>query len=217
MADVWKTYDIGNVKFNSEVEIIIPFHNKHAQVTTLIESIFQSVNTPYFITLLDDGSENSEFISQMNESKISNIRCMRHDASEGFGAAVNSCLSNPSRNTSWVVIMRSNVIVEGQWLKELGICIQNMKNAGIKMVSPFSDCFEGNLPVSKKLDKRDDLILKENQFLSLHCAISHRELFKKVGFLKENGDIAQEFCGRMKKHGFLQALCSKSWIHVNEN
>lgn len=214
MADVWKTYDIGNIKFNSEVEIIIPFYNKHAQVITLIESIFQSVNTPYFITLLDDGSENFEFISQFNESKISNIRCMRHDAPEGFGAAVNSCLANPLRNTSWVVLMRSNAIVEGQWLKELGICIQNMKNAGIKMISPFSDSGEGNLPISKKLDKRDDLILKENQFLPLHCAISHRELFKKVGFLKENGDEAQEFCGRMRKHGFSQALCGKSWIHV---
>ena len=201
--------------FNSEVEIIIPFYGQHAHVTALIESIYQSVSTPFFITLIDDGSENSEFITQINESKLANIRCMRHDSAIGLGAALNSVLRNPIRNTSWVVLTHSDAILEGQWLSELGNYIQLMKDKGVKMVSPRSDNPGGNILGTKKEEKCENLILKEDQFLSLYCVLSHRELFQKIGLFKEfpfAGGEAKEFAFRMRQHGFLQSICGKTWV-----
>ena len=54
----------------SSVEIIIPFHGEHAKVLNLMNDISATVTTNrYLITLVDDGSANSSFVSQL-KSKI---------------------------------------------------------------------------------------------------------------------------------------------------
>lgn len=233
MSKVWKEYDLEVNNFAtfdprkmSCVEIIIPFNGKHSSVTTLMESIFKSVSTNrYQITLIDDGSENDSFISAINESKMPGVVCMRHDKSSGFGSALNSVLQNPKNDwIPWILIMHSDVIVEGStWLASLGASMQKLKSSGVKMISPRTNNPGDSLQAlfdEKKINKREncceDFILSEDQYLPLYCTLCHRDLFRHVGYFKEfpfAGCEAQEFAIRMRKHGFLQAICGSSWVY----
>lgn len=233
MSKIWKEYDIEMNKFAtvdpqkmSCVEIIIPFNGRHSSVTNLVESIFKTVSTNrYQITLIDDGSENDSFITEINETKMPGVVCMRHDKSEGFGAAINSVLQNPKNEwIPWVLIMHSDVIVEGpNWLASLGQSMQKLKSSGVKMVSPRTDHPGHSLDAifeSRQINKREisceDFILEGDQYLPLYCALCHRDLFKHIGYFKEfplAGCEAQEFAIRMKRHGFSQAICGSSWVY----
>jgi len=233
MSEVWKKCDVVINKFAtldlrkmSCVEIIIPFNGGHSSVTALMESIFKTVSTNrYQITLIDDGSENDSFIAGINESKVPGVVCMRHDKSAGLGAALNSVLQNPKNEwIPWVLIMHSDVIVEGPaWLASLGTSIQKLKSSGVKMISPRTDnpgdslqaIFEEN-KINRRGKSCEDFILTGDQYLPLYCALCHRDLFRHVGIFKEfpfAGLEAQEFSIRMRGHGFSQAICGSSWVY----
>lgn len=230
---VWREYDITPDNFSnvdprvmSCVEIIIPFFGNHSGVSTLMESIFKSVSTNrYQITLIDDGSENSSFVEEINRSKMPGVVCMRHDKSEGFGAAINSVIDNPKHPwIPWVLIMHSDVLVEGpHWLSSLGHSMQKLKSQGVKMISPRTDNPGSNLNdlfESKGIKGRDstceDFILPDGHYLPLYCALCHRDLFRHIGKFKEfplAGCEAEELAMRMNRHNFKQAICGSSWVH----
>lgn len=210
----------------SAVEIIIPFNGKHSSVSNLIDAIFKTVSTNrYQITLVDDGSENDSFVNYINEAKLPGVVCMRHDKSMGFGAAINSALQNAKNDwVPWICIMHSDVIVEGStWLASLGNSMQKLKGNGVKMISPRTDNPGDSLKAvfeEKGVNKREggceDFLLEDDQYLSLYCALCHRDLFKHVGLFKEfplAGCEAQDFAIRMKKYGFAQAICGSSWVY----
>lgn len=217
MADAWKNYHLNDAKFNSEVEIIIPFHGKHKLVTSLIENIWRTVNTPYQITLMDDGSENEEFISQLHEGKLPQIVCMRHDKQEGLGASLNSVLQNPSKPTPWVVFVQPETIPDGNWLQQLGNSMQGFKTKGVKMVAPRCNNPGGNVKGSQKAEFSDDFILPDDAYLTFYCVLCHRELFSKIGMFKEIEDPTKEFSDRLKRHGFLQGIAGKAWVSLTED
>ena len=237
MSKVWKEYDITPDNFSNTdprvmscVEIIIPFFGQHSSVSNLIESIFKTVSTNrYQITLIDDGSENEFFIEEINKTKLPGVVCMRHDKSEGFGAAINSAIDNPKHPwIPWVLIMHSDVLAEGPiWLSALGHSMQKLKSQGVKMISPRTDNPGDNLKdlfESKKINVRDnsceDFILPDNHYLPFYCTLCHRDLFKHVGKLKEfplAGCEAEEFAMRMRRHNYHQAICGSSWVyHKNQ-
>lgn len=209
----------------SPVEIIIPFHNEHSRVAKLIDSIFKTVlDNFYLITLVDDCSLNKGFVKEF--SKTPGVRIFRQEKQKGFGAAVNLALSNPfsvridgmKSSIPWVIIMHSDVVVEdNQWLGNMGNSMMKLKNSGVKMISPKT-----NNPVEQNLalkgDKgliSDDVVLKEG-FLPMYCVMAHRELFSKVGQLKEfpyAGTEAEEYALRMRSKGYLQAVCGSSWVN----
>jgi GT2 family glycosyltransferase len=50
----------------------------------------------------------------------------------------------------------------------------------------------------------------------MYCVIANRELFNRIGFLKEfpyAGTEAEEFAYRMRSKGFKQGVCGSSWVH----
>lgn len=209
-----------NPFYMAPVEIIIPFHGEQARVTKLIESIFKTVHTNrYLISLVDDASENDKWIKEIDRAKLPGVRCFRSEKQLGFGASVNLALRTPfSETITWVAIVQSDVFMDdSHWLSNLGETLNRLKKSGVKMVSPkTNNSIAGfNVLHGKKGDLRDDVIL-EDEFLPMYCVLSHRELFKRVGFLAEYpfaGTEAEDYAKRMKNMGFKQAVCGKSWVH----
>ena len=209
-----------NPFYMAPVEIIIPFHGEQARVTKLMDSIFKTVHTNrYLITLVDDCSPNKTFIKEIDRAKLPGVRCFRQDTHKGFGAAVNLALKSPwSEQITWVLIVHSDVYAEeNNWLSSMGDTINKMKAQGVKMVSPMTNkpMVESAVLTGQKGDRRGDHILTEG-FLPMYCVLAHRELFKRVGPLKEcpyAGTEAEEYAVRMRLMGYKQAVCGTSWVH----
>lgn len=203
----------------SSVEIIIPFHNQQSRVINLINDIFNTVSSNrYVITLVDDGSKNKKFIDQLQTKKTQGLRFLKHDKCKGFAASVNNALSNPFRkDIPFVAILHSDIRIKDQnWLFNLGSALNDMKRDGVKMVSAMTNNPCADVPQLKGSwgKEADNTVLSEG-FLPMYCVIANRELFKRIGLLAEfpyAGVETEEFSYRMKKNGFKQAVCGKSWV-----
>ncbi len=201
----------------SPVDIIIPFHGEYDKVSRLMESIFNTVRTNrYQIILVDDASRNKTFISSFK--KVPGVKAIQHKTQKGFGACVNAALADTRRPQPHVLVVQSDVVVQGtSWLFNLGNSLLQLRDKGVKMVSPMTDNPMDGHPLLKSLnhDFKADAVLTEG-FLPMHCVMCHRELFKRVGGLKEYGYAggeAAEFAARMGKHGYKQGVCGNSWVH----
>ena len=203
----------------ASVEIIIPFYDEHAKVLNLVNDIFSSVTSnKYLITLVDDGSKNQNFVQQLKSKKIPGLRFLSHEKNKGFGAAVNTALKTPfNAKIPFVAIMHSDVRVQDlNWLFNLGLTLTEMKTKGIKMISPMTDnpLVAEQFLKGKHGERNEDKVLTEG-FLPMYCSLAHRQLFAKVGLFLEcpyAGTEAEEFAWRMKKNGFFQGVCGKSWV-----
>ncbi len=202
------------------VEIIIPFHGQQAYVSKLIESIFRTVQTNrYLITLVDDASDNAEWLKEIERAKLPGVRCLRSDQQKGFGASVNFALKNPfTENIMYVAVLQSDIeLQETNWLSSLGESLNRLKSSGVKMVAPMTNnpIVASKILKAKKGERRQDVIL-EDIHLPMYCFLCHRELFNKTGLLSEfpyAGSEDQEFAHRMKQKGYKQAVCGKSWVY----
>lgn len=209
-----------NPFYMAPVEIIVPFHGEQSRVTKLIESIFKTIHTNrYLLTLVDDASQNKTFIKEIDRKKIPGVRCFQNEKQMGFGASVNLALKNPfTDKIPWIAIVQSDVVPEdNSWLSRMGETLNKLKAQGVKMVAPMTDNPMVDDPQlqGKRGEWRDDLVLNEG-FLPMYCVLAHRELFNRVGLLKEYpyaGTEAQEFASQMRLKGFKQAVCGGSWVH----
>jgi GT2 family glycosyltransferase len=205
--------------YMSPVEIIIPFHNEQAKVISLINDIFITVQkNRYLITLVDDGSVNKDFTKELEKKKIPGLRFLNHDDCKGFGASVNTALKNPfSNQIPFVAILHSDVRIRDQnWLFNLGQTLSSLKQTGVKMISSLTDnpVVENEFLKASHGEKKKDHVLTDG-FLPMYCVLSHRDLFNRVGFLKEYpyaGGEVEDFAQRMKKMGFKQGVCGSSWV-----
>jgi GT2 family glycosyltransferase len=230
MAENHKARPYQNMPFHMKaVDIIVPFHGEHDRVAKLLESIFFTVRTNrYRVTLVDDASPNSVFHTQF--SKVPGVYAIRNDKQIGFGASVNKAIAHTAAPIisakgqkilppNYICIIQSDVVVESNtWLSKLGETLQELKDHGVKMVSPLTDnpvVNDDRLKAGKN-ELREDTVALSSGFLPMYCVLCHRELFKRIGKLKElpyAGGEAEEFAFRMKQNGFRQAVCGQSWVH----
>ena len=209
-----------NPFYMAPVEIIIPFHGEQSKVTRLMESIFKTVHTNrYLITLVDDGSKNKNFIKQVDKGKVKGVRCFQQETQKGFGAAVNIALNKPwNKKIIWVAIIQSDVLVsDNNWLSNIGETLNKLKGDNVKMISPLTDNPMSDLPelCGEKAPLTRDVVLRDG-FLPMYCVLAHRELFERVGPLKEcpyAGTEAEEYALRMNAMGYKQGVCGSSWVH----
>jgi GT2 family glycosyltransferase len=92
-----------------------------------------------------------------------------------------------------------------------------LKDKNVKFVCPKTNYYK-NITTKKLIDKKfnytEDVILQD-EFCPMFCFLTHRELYNKIGLIKEydySGYEDEEFYHRMKKNGYKQAICGKSWI-----
>lgn len=238
MAENHKARPYQNMPFHMKsVDIIVPFYGEHDHVAKLLESIFYTVRTNrYRVILVDDASPNATFHKQFE--KIPGVYTTRNEQQVGFGAAINKGLAEASRLDTvrankkgrkstpqplepipYVCVLQSDVIVEGNtWLARLGETLLDLKNQGVKMVAPLTDnpVINDDRLKANKNELREEVVAISTGFLPMYCFLCHKELFKRIGKLKEfpyAGGEAEEFAFRMKMNGFRQAVVGQSWVH----
>lgn len=220
--------DVAVVPFSrNPVDIIIPFHGQYEKVSKLVESILRGIRSnPYQITLVDDASPNPSFIKEFE--KVDDkpppgcnpiVQGIRNESQLGFGGALKVGFANT--NQPYVVFLNSDCFIEDvNWLIGLGQSLLEGKRNNVRMVSSMMNNSSNKALVAKREDRRADYILQDG-YLPLVSVMCHRRLFEKIGgFIKSYpyGWYEDEELGyRMKKFGYKQAVCGKSWVrHYGE-
>jgi GT2 family glycosyltransferase len=219
---------IARLPFPQRVDIVIPFHGQYEKVTRLVESIFRyTKSNVYTIILVDDCSPNEVFLN--NLSKVPGVVTVRTEKQLGFGGALQAGFhkseelnqarikANKPRHP-FMVFMHSDCIVEDiNWLRSMGEVMLELKDQGVRMVSPHTDNPMGGDPRQKgEKGVHTENVILEGTHLSLYCFLCHRGLFKAInGFIKNYpfGFFEdEELAYRMRKYGFKQAIVGNSWI-----
>jgi hypothetical protein len=208
------------------VDLIVPFHGQYERLSRLIQSLWDTTQGIYYnLCLVDDGSPNKDFMDRISKREIPSVICIRHEEQRGFGAAINSGIG--ATKSPWVVILNSDVEFDnGFWLAELGKVYQDFRDQNVKMVSArYSNAPLGDKRVEGKrgdhvkneviLPDNIEQILDQDMFLPFVCVLAHRELFARLGPIKEYPlgwyeDL--EFACRMHCHGFKQAISARSFV-----
>lgn len=199
------------------MDIICPFHGQYEAVTRCFASIQNyTPNQEYAVHLIDDCSPNQAFIEDFtkNRKKTFGKRLDRHS---GFGAAVNAGIR--AGNSPYVVIMHSDVVVENiYWLYHLQKALAEGKSHGVKLVSARVDNAgtSNNYPPFLLSDaEMSEEVIVSDKPLPMICCIAHRELFRRVGMLKEYPYCwfeDEEFFHRMKSFGYKQGVAVRSVV-----
>lgn len=184
-------------------------------------------SNPYQITLVDDCSNNSNFVEEISDEFKKNtpsgvkpqVQCVRTDHHMGFGGACREGYDHTEQ--PWVCFLHSDCMIEDQnWLISMGQSLMNWKKEGVpvKMVSARTNNPGDDVSSFLKADSKepiDDVVLQEGH-LPLYCAMCHRDLFYHIGgFIKPYPyawyeDV--ELAARMQYYGFRQGICGKSWV-----
>lgn len=217
---------------NQYVDIIIPYYEQYEKVFRAVQSIIYNTKGFFRICVVDDCSPNTVFLETAFQS-FPNVKTVRNHQRLGFGASLKvgaDALSVEKRNPPnqqmvggfpWLVFLHSDCeIMESNWLLYLGQTMLDLKRQGIKMVSAMTDnptVDNSKLYADSMYFPREDVILAEDDFLPLYCAMCHRDLFKNInGFVKPYpyaGYEDIELSQRMRRYGYKQAVCGTSWIH----
>ena len=216
-------------EFNQAVDFIIPFHGQYEKVSRLIESIFRFTRSNYYsLYVIDDHSPNPDFIQTISKNAnkrgtvLHSFRCANEQ--KGFAGACKAAFEKGE--SPYVCFINSDCMFEDiGWLKNMGETLLTLKTQGVRMVSPRTNNpvqerdEDGNDPPQKgeRDVPKEDIILGDDQHLSLYCFMCHRELFNRCGgFLKEypyGYYEDEEFAARMRRYGFKQAVSGKSWVY----
>lgn len=209
---------------SSRVDIIIPFHNNQDKISTLIQSIIMSVRSnPYRITIVDDASYDTEFLNELKnfdkdrpQGTISILQTVRSDEHIGFGGAIKLGLSKTEN--PWVLIMHSDCLVEEpNFMLEMGKTMLKLKDNNVKLISAKSNTVSGSADTrihGEKFKPTEDIVLTDS-FVPLFCFLCHRDLFNKIGLIKQypyTGYEDEELYHRMKYYGYKQAICGRAWV-----
>jgi glycosyltransferase involved in cell wall biosynthesis len=205
----------------SPVDIIVPFHGCYDKVIRLIEGVYKVRSNPYQLTLVDDGSPNKGFLTQIES--LPQLNCIRLEKQRGFGAALRA--GYEATKQPWVMFMHSDCEIEDPlWMIQLGQTMMELKDQGVKMVSARTNnptCDDRRFIASHGM-KSDHVILSPGDVMPLYCAMCHRDLFQHIGgFIKEYPYAMyedQELSHRMSAFGFKQAISGTSWIkHIGNS
>lgn len=204
----------------SAIDIIIPFHGRYEQVRECAEGLLYHTAVERFaIHLVDDGSENADFIAEMGNLNL--FHTHRLPEHSGFGAALR--VGFDAGASPWVVFLNSDCVIEqSHWLNNLRRSMESLKGQGVKLVSArTNNGGTGSYPECLIAPDGEQSVAdeKSDQALPLICCLVNRQLFGKIGgFVKPypyGWYEDEELFWRMRRHGFSQAVCGSSWVrHV---
>lgn len=210
------------------VDIIIPYHGHYDRVGRLLKSIWTGTRSnDYQITLVDDGSANTDFTDQLEKAKIPRLNFVRIEERQGFGTALMEGFKNTSN--PYVVFLHSDCVIEDvNWLMALGQTYEKNRTQGVKFVSArLSNPTGGDSAVrGSRANKCRDIILnpqsasdilERDMYVPLVATLCHRDLFNHLGgFIKTYPtgwyeDL--ELACRMYSRGMKQAISGQSYVH----
>lgn len=201
----------------AQVDILVPFHGQYKRVRDLVESILlHTVNCQHLVTLVDDGSPNTSFLPSM--AKSAPVHTIRLDEQQGFGAAVNAGYRQTVH--PWVVVLHSDCVIrQRNWMQSLGESLLSLKSENVRLVHARTDTptiDHPDLTPSPVGAVTADRVVATDDPLPMVACMFHREMLARLGgSLREYpyaGYENVELFYRMKRHGFKQAVCGKSWV-----
>ncbi len=215
-------------EFQSQVDIIVPFHGQYHLVTKLLDSIFRLTRSNYYqLILVDDCSPNPVFLQNLNQNLQKNadrsgqnniLKTIRTESQLGYAGACR--IGYNEGESPYVCFLNSDCKVQtNSWLRNMGESLLKLKTQDVRVIGPTTNNPVGGDPAqfgTKIYNGDDDVIISDDSFLTLPCFMCHRELFFKIGgFLKEygfGGYEDEEFAHRLKSYGFKQAVCKSSYV-----
>lgn len=227
---VFKARPMNSVSpFDSQVDIVIPFHGQYDLVTTLLDSLFRLTRSNYYqVILVDDFSGNDKFVHGLKQNARKNAEAYRvrdvmtavqSDRQLGYAGACK--LGYDVGESPYVCFLNSDCVIQDMnWLRRMGESLLNLKQEGVRVIAPKVDNAVGGDPAQEgelSREQEPDVIISDNSFLTLPCFMCHRELFPRIGgFLREYpfGYFEdEEFAARLRKNGYKQAVCRTSFVH----
>jgi GT2 family glycosyltransferase len=210
------------------VDIIIPYHNQYDRVSRLLKSIWHGTRSnDYQITLVDDGSGNTDFTDQLEKAKIPRLNFVRIQERQGFGTALQEGFKNTKN--PYVVFLHSDCVVEDiNWLLAMGETYERLRTQGVKLVSARLNNPTGGDPCVRgsRSNKTKDIILTpksaaeiidKDMYVPLVATLCHRDLFSYVGGFIKNYPTGWyedlEFACRMHAKGMKQAISGQSYVY----
>lgn len=189
------------------LSIAIPFHGRYENVTSIVSDIHRyAKGFEYEILLLDDKSPNTDFINKFN--RIPFMKQFQSAEHRGFGACVNTGLKYASYKTFMVV--HSDCKIDSNLFAPLFNCLTKFD-----LVSPkTNNCIEGDESQNGDRSLTEDVLIHEN-YLSLYAFMIKRDVFRKLGGLKEYRYAFyenKELAIRMAFSKLKQGVCGSAFI-----
>lgn len=165
------------------LHIIIPFKNNHHDVGKLLDEIYNIRNVTYSIGLVDDNSENKNFIKQYQQVPF--IRTYQFEEDKGFGYCVNHAVKNCKSDI--VFVMHSDVYnLPKNIFRDLTYALHYGKKDKLACVSAMVD---NPMPKScsyLKYDPQSDKesyyrVLEGENFLPFVCCAFSKNAFGMAG------------------------------------
>ncbi len=214
--------------FNSQVDIIVPFHGQYERVMKLMTSIFKLTRSNYYkLILVDDCSANDSFSQsvQFNAQKNADrnramnvVQVVRTEQQLGFGGALKA--GYEAGESPYICCLHSDCELDDpQWLRNLGESLLALKSENVRVISAMTNNATGGSPLQegdREQREKTDVVLPDGDFLTLYCFMCHRELFPRIGgFIRQYpyfGYEDEEFAHRLRHYGFKQAVSRRSWV-----
>lgn len=217
--------------------IIVNWNNKKI-LQDCLESIYNTqINYSYEIIVVDNNSEDDSVT--LIKNKFSDVILIENNKNYGFAKANNQAIKI-ARSNHILLLNNDTVIAQNDCFGNMVRFMQENPRVGVlgcKLLYPDGtlqnlgekfpsvwEVFKNQILFFKtwkrlRKNKEKDNVFKRANYVSGACLLTRREVFKKVGMLKEDyfmyGEDA-EFCYRVYKAGWeIGVLANENIIHLH--
>ena len=227
-------------KHTVAVDIIICIHNALEDVKACLESIIRYTNHPYFLILVDDGSdqETKDYLNYF--SQVQNTLLIRNEIAKGYTFAANQGLQKST--SEYCLLLNSDTIVTPNWLDRMVSCGESDSKIGI--VGPLSntaswqsipqvtsggDWAENLLPEGINIEDMGNIVAKFSHclypripFINGFCFMIKRQVLEEIGYFDEENFGAgygeeNDFCLRTRKAGWELAIADDVYVYHSQS
>jgi len=167
------------------VDVILPYKDNTLGVANVLESLHANKSTDKKVYLVDDNSENKQFIKQYE--KIPWIKSIRFEEDRGFGYCVNHAVKQGS--ASVCVVLHSDIhAIPVNFIKEMVAALVEGKKDNVALVGAYVD---NPMPKSCDYLKKPEVVnpdayysvLQYDQWMPFMAVAFSKSAFGKCGGL----------------------------------
>lgn len=220
------------------VDIVICVHNALEHVQRCIQALWATVDCPFNLILVDDGSETetAEWLKQL-AAESGNIHLLRNEDGVGYTRAANQGLH--AAHSDYIVLLNSDTEPVAGWLTRMIACAESHPRIGL--VGPLSNAASyqsvpalrdqnGQWAVNRLPDGwshsampllLDRLTRRKHTYVPLlngFCLLLKRAVVDKVGYFDESlfpdgyGE-ENDYAIRATNAGFRLAVCPGAYVY----
>ena len=219
-------------------DIVVCIHNALDDVTRCLDSVVKSTTFPYFLILVNDGSnpEMTEYLRQFVQTHP-HARLLENGTAQGYTRAANQGLR--ASTAEQVVLLNSDTIVPKMWLEALTECALSDPSIGIvgpmsnaaswqsipRRFGPDGDWAVNDLPDGYTVDEMAELVYQMSDrrfprvaFVNGFCFLIKRTVISSIGLLDEDAFPAgygeeNDYCLRAAQAGFSLAIADHGYVY----